>query len=236
MLEVEGARAGYDGLDVLRDVSIAVRDGATVVLIGANGAGKSTLLRAISGRLPLRSGSIVLDGTDVTARTPQFRANAGICHIAEGGGLFRSLTVMENLRLFGVGAEPDDVERILHVFPRLETLLSRTAGTLSGGEQQMVALSRAWAREPRVVLIDELSLGLAEELVDELMPVVAALPARGVSVLLVEQHVRRALSIATHAVLLQRGGVLFAGPRDAVDEGDLERCLLGVGDEAANRA
>ena len=236
MLEVEGARADYDGLDVLRDVSLAVGDGAIVALIGANGAGKSTLLRAISGRLPLRSGSISLDGTDLTATTPQVRAKAGICHIAEGGGLFRSLTVMENLRLFGIGADPDDVERILRGFPRLATLLGRTAGTLSGGEQQMVALSRAWAREPRVVLIDELSLGLAEELVDELMPVVSALPERGVSVLLVEQHVRRALSVASHAVLLQRGAVLFAGPRDAVEDGDLERCLLGVGDQAATGA
>ena len=236
MLQVEGARAGYDGLDVLRDVSMTVGDGAIVALIGANGAGKSTLLRVISGRLPLRAGSVVLDGTELSATTPHVRANAGICHIAEGGGLFRSLTVLENLRLFGLGADAEDIDRILHVFPRLATLLSRTAGTLSGGEQQMVALSRAWAREPRVVLIDELSLGLAEELVDELMPVVAALPERGVSVLLVEQHVRRALAIASEAVLLQRGSVIFAGPRDAVDSRDLERCLLGVGDQAATGA
>jgi branched-chain amino acid transport system ATP-binding protein len=228
MLRLDGIRAGYGQATVLRDVSLVVPDGAAVALLGPNGAGKTTLLRVASGLLRPFAGRVVLDGEDVTAAPPPRRRRLGLCHIPERGGVFGDLTVAENLRLFArPGEEGETVDRAVAAFPALGSRLGQPAGTLSGGEQQMVALSRVHGERSRVVLLDEVSMGLAPKLVDTIFAFLEGLAAAGVSLLVVEQYVAKALAIADYVCLLDRGRTAFVGEPAELDSAGLAAHYLG---------
>jgi len=229
VLELRGVTVGYtrDGR-VLEDVTLDVPAGSVVALLGPNGAGKTTLLRAASRMLPLQSGSVVLDGEDISRRPADAASRAGLCHVPEGRGVFPALTVRDNLALFGVGLPlRTAVDRAVEAFPFLAGRLDVAAGSLSGGERQMLALSRSWLVEPKVVLLDEVSMGLAPLVVDEVYAFVRRLATRGTSLLLVEQYVDRVRAVADHVHLLRTGQIRFSGPPDRLgtDEEVLEHYL-----------
>jgi branched-chain amino acid transport system ATP-binding protein len=229
MFEVRGVTAGYGDTVVLRDVSVAVPDGSVVVLIGPNGAGKTTLLRVASGLLPVRTGEIVADKTDLTGAPAHHFANAGVCHVPEGRGIFPSLTVRDNLVQFSCpGTEAEALERATDAFPRLHNKLDQAAGTLSGGEQQMLALSRAYIVDARVVLLDEVSMGLAPRIVDEIYEFLARMAADGRSLLIVEQYVTKALAMADYVYVLARGEMAFACEPGELSNEDVFARYLGV--------
>ena len=212
MFELRRITAGYGASTVLRDVSLAVPDGSVVALIGANGAGKTTLLRVASGLLQPTSGTLAIDGDPVGDTTPHGLVRHGICLVPEGRGVFRSLTVRENLTLQArTGTGDEAIDRAVEAFPRLGERLNQAAGTMSGGEQQMLALARAYIQSPRVVLLDEVSMGLAPRVVDEIFTFLAGLAAAGSSLLLVEQYVTRALDVADYVYMLNKGRLAFAG-------------------------
>ena len=229
MLELDGVTAGYGEAIVLRDVHLLVPAGVVVALLGPNGAGKTTLLRTASGLLPPRSGHLRLDGRDVSRATSDQLARAGVCHVPEGRGVFRSLSVRHNIVLqASASGEEEAIARAVDAFPVLGRRLGQAAGTLSGGEQQMLALARAYVCAPRVVLLDEVSMGLAPILVDEVFAFLARLAEEGTALLLVEQYVTRALELADHVYLLNRGRVAFAGEPAELEEEDLFRSYVGM--------
>jgi branched-chain amino acid transport system ATP-binding protein len=212
MYELRNITAGYGATTVLRDVNLKVPDSSIVALLGANGAGKTSLLRVASGLLRARSGSLVLHGEDVTRKPSHGLVAKGVCHVPEGRGIFGSLTVRDNLIVQSPrGEEKEALERAVQAFPRLGERMNQIARTMSGGEQQMLALARAYVQHPKVVLLDEVSMGLAPKLVDEIFEFLALLAREKVSMLLVEQYVTRALEIADYVYLLNRGEVAFAG-------------------------
>jgi branched-chain amino acid transport system ATP-binding protein len=227
MLELRGIRASYGETVVLRDVDLAVPETGIVALIGPNGAGKTTLLRVASGLLSPDAGQVLLDGEDVTGWPPHRLAALGMCHVPEGRGIYRSLTVEENLRLQArPGTEEEAMQRAAEAFPALLERRAQPAGTLSGGEQQMLALTRAYLRRPRLILLDEVSMGLAPRIVDEIFAFLSRLAAEGTALLLVEQYVTRALAMADFVFLLNRGHVRFAGePSEVADEDVFARYL-----------
>jgi branched-chain amino acid transport system ATP-binding protein len=232
VLRVSSITAGYGRSTVLRDVSLDVPPGQIVALLGPNGAGKTTLLRTVAGLLRPASGAVWLGGTEVTKSAPHQRARAGLCLIPEGRGIFRNLTVRENLRMqVPPGAKGDargGLEQVLSTFPVLRDRLGQTAGTMSGGQQQLVALARCYLTSPRVVLLDEVSMGLAPKVVDEIFAAIVTLASTGAALVLVEQYVNRALELASSAVLLDRGTVAYAGPTRDLDEAAVLRGYLGV--------
>jgi len=227
-LELRSVSAGYAGTTVLRNIDLSVPAGAVTALLGPNGAGKSTLLKTVSGLIRPTSGSVHLEGTNVSRLAPYQRAAHGLCHIPEGGGVFRSLTVRENLRLQAEpGTEDAATERCIAAFPILGERIGQLAGTLSGGQQQMLAMCRAYARSPRLVLVDEASLGLAPIVVDEIFAFLGTITAQGSSLLIVDQFVTRALAMASTAYLLDRGEIAFAGTAAELGDGDLFHRYLG---------
>jgi branched-chain amino acid transport system ATP-binding protein len=231
-LVVQGVHAGYGTTTVLRDVSLRVPAGAVTALLGPNGAGKTTLLRTISGFLRAASGRIDFGGEDVTRLHPHRRAALGLCHVPEGRGVFRGLSVRENLLMqAGRGSEQDAVDRAASAFPILGERLGQQAGTLSGGQQQMLAMAAAYVRDPSLVLIDEASLGLAPIIVDEIFDFLERRTAEGAALLIVDQFVTRALEMASTAYVLHRGTIAFAGTADELLRGDVfERYLGAAGD------
>ena len=235
MLELRGVDAGYGATTVVRGVDLVVPDGSVVALLGPNGAGKSTLLKIGSALLAPQTGSLFFDGQDVTGTTPESLVQQGLCHVPEGRGVFRSLSVRENLRVFAGGEDKDAIAKAVDAFPRLGERLNQIAGTLSGGEQQMLALARAVVRTPRVVLLDEVSMGLAPRVVDEIFLFLEKLAKEGCSLLVVEQYVEKALAFADYVYILSRGAVQFAGDPDELDVADVFGKYLGidVGDHAA---
>ncbi|HEX3825761.1 MAG TPA: ABC transporter ATP-binding protein [Sporichthyaceae bacterium] len=228
MLELREVVAGYGSSRVLRDVTLCVPDGAVVALLGANGAGKTTLLRVAAGLLRPDSGQLVIDGEDVTGAPPHRLMHRGVCHVPEGRGVFPSLTVRENIVVQAPpGKHEVAIAKAAAAFPVLGGRLGQVAGTLSGGEQQMLALARAYVQSPSVVLLDEVSMGLAPRIVDEIFEFLQRLAAGGASLLLVEQYVTKALALADYVYLLHRGEVAFVGEPGELDGEDLFARYLG---------
>jgi branched-chain amino acid transport system ATP-binding protein len=212
LLDVQGLAAGYGGLEVIRDVSLAVRPGEVVACIGANGAGKTTTLRAISGMIHARRGRITFADRDITSSGAERIAQMGLVHIPEGRGLFPSISVEDTLRLVSNTAGREvDLRPAFDLFPRLRERRNQVVGTLSGGEQQMVALARAILSEPRLVMIDEMSQGLAPTVVRRLFEIIRVFREKGIAVLLVEQFVESALDVADRAYVFEHGTIGLSG-------------------------
>jgi branched-chain amino acid transport system ATP-binding protein len=228
-LELRAITAGYGPIIVLRDIDIDVAAGSVVALLGPNGAGKTTLLRVAAGLLSASAGHVILSGEDVTARKPFERARNGICLIPESRGIFPNLSVRDNLRLQVPSWRRDTgYERALEVFPVLKGRLGQVAGSLSGGQQQMLALSRCFLSDPKIALLDEVSTGLAPRIIDEIFEAVLTMSRHGISLLLVEQYVGRALDIADRVYLLGRGTVTFSGDPSELDETELMCRYVGA--------
>lgn len=234
MLEVSDLDVFYDDAQALWEVSVGVGEGEVVSIVGSNGSGKSTLVGAIMGILPARRGRIVVDGTDITDIPGHRVCRSGVAVVPEGRRLFPRLSVADNLDLgaFNLEARPfhaESLERVHALFPRLAERGTQLAGSLSGGEQQMLAIGRALMARPRLLLMDEPSLGLAPVIVDEVFEVIETVRAAGVSVLLVEQNVARALEISSRAYLLSEGRIVMGG--DAAEMAaspEIRRAVLGV--------
>ncbi len=220
MLELRGIEAGYGEHIVLRNVSLTVQPGAVVAVLGPNGAGKTTLLRVASGLLKPAAGTVLLGGEDVTRTRPCARARRGLCHIPEGRGIYPTLTVRENLMLHSRKGEEDAaLDRATSAFPVLGTKLRQPAGQLSGGQQQMLSLVRAWITSPKLVLVDEASMGLAPVVVDKIFEFLGQISESGTALLIVEQYVKRALSLAHAVYVMNKGGVVFSGkPAQITDD------------------
>jgi branched-chain amino acid transport system ATP-binding protein len=234
LLRVESLELAYGEVPAVRDVSFELAEGEIVTLIGANGAGKSTTLRGVAGSLLPRKGKITFGGTDVTRLPAHRRALGGIALVPEGRRVFPALTVRENLEMGGFKYRKDRrkvdalIERAMTSFPRLRERASQPAGTLSGGEQQMLALSRALMSEPRLLCMDEPSLGLAPIIVQEIFRSIRAVNAAGTSVLLVEQNARYALETASRGYVLQTGTIIAAGPCAALKQDErVKEAYLG---------
>jgi branched-chain amino acid transport system ATP-binding protein len=229
ILELVAVRAGYGGIEVLHRIDIIVPRGQVVALLGPNGAGKTTAIRVGCGQLRPASGQLRIAGRDVTGVNAGALARAGVCTIPEGRGIFPNLTVRENLRMATYVGQALGLieERTYARFPRLAERRAQLAGTMSGGEQQMLALARGLASDPVVLLLDEMSMGLAPKVVGELYEQVARIAADGVSVLVVEQFARTVLGVADQAVLLTNGVVRRAGPAAELGEDVLASAYLG---------
>lgn len=208
-LEVRGLRAGYGAVEVLHGIDLDVPAGTLTALLGPNGSGKSTLLSVLAGLLPMSSGSIRWGGVELRGAPPDVRARGGMLLVPERRGIFPHLSVRENLDVFA--GHRGDVGPALRTFPILDQRLAQTAGSLSGGEQQMLAMSRALLRQPRLLLLDEISFGLAPRITRQLFDVVAELAASGTTVVLVEQYLSDALRLAEVVYVLARGEIAFAG-------------------------
>ena len=228
MLRLDSIVAGYAETTVLRGVSLTVPDGSVVALLGANGAGKTTLLRVASGLLRPSAGKMILDGADVTNARPHQLAARGVCHVPEGRGVFPSLTVRENLSLAGGPGGKSALEKAVEAFPRLGERIGQTAGTMSGGEQQMLALARAYIADPTVMLLDEVSMGLAPKIVDEIFEFLGKIASEGASLLLVEQYVTRALGLADYVYLMNRGQIAYRGEPSELEDEDVFARYLGT--------
>jgi branched-chain amino acid transport system ATP-binding protein len=228
VLELCGVRAGYGSSEVLHGVDLRVPTGSAVALLGANGAGKTTSLRTVAGLTPTRSGRILYRGEPVERRSAHQRARAGIALVPEGRGIFRELSVRENL-LIQVGGRQavDALDKAVTVFPKLGQRLSQQAGTLSGGEQQMLALAGALVTDAPLVLADELSVGLAPIIVDEIFVALEALRAEGRSMLIVEQYVDRVMGLADYVYILHKGTVVFVGEPARCAAADIFERYLG---------
>ena len=233
LLEVEGLEAGYGDLTVLRDISFDVNEGQVVTILGPNGAGKSSTLRALSGMIR-RSGRVTFDGDDISRASPDKIARAGIAHVPEGRGTFTGFTVEENLR---VGAFPrrngsdihEDIDRMLEHFPVLQDRRTQQAGSLSGGEQQMLAVARALMLRPRLMLLDEPSLGLAPKVTRELFSILQGIVRdQGVTLLVVEQNANLVLRFADYAYVLEAGSIALSGDADELGKDDsIRKAYLG---------
>ena len=233
MIRIEGLNAGYGPLQVLRDITLDVGEGEIVAVLGSNGVGKTTLNITLSGLIKPSSGSIYFDDVLISGRDPVEIVDMGLIHVPEGRKLFPNLSVKENLELGsyrrGKPNRASNLERVLGVFPKLKERLFQTAGTLSGGEQQMVAIARGLMGEPRVLLLDEPSLGLSPLLVEQMFTLIKQINESGLAVILVEQNVIQSLAIANRAYVIAEGTVAMSGPAaDLRENSDLKRSYLGL--------
>jgi branched-chain amino acid transport system ATP-binding protein len=233
ILLVSGLVAGYGGADVLRGLDMEVAPGEIVAVLGSNGVGKTTLNKSLSGVLRPRSGTIRFDGRDIHAQAPQDIVAAGLIHVPEGRKIFPDMSVRENLELGSYrrarANRAANLERVFEVFPRLRERTAQRAGTLSGGEQQMLAIGRGLMAEPRLLILDEPSLGLSPLLVEEMFGLVRTLNADGLSILLVEQNVMQSLDLAHRAYVLENGAFVLSGKgADLARNPELEKAYLGL--------
>ncbi len=234
LLEVTGLDVHYGGIHALKDVSFSVDQGQVVTLIGANGAGKTTTLRAISGLVKPSKGTVKFNGFPITGMPAHQIVSLGLAHAPEGRGIFANLTVDENLQMGAYlrndpGAVRKDRERALELFPRVKERLAQNAGTLSGGEQQMLAIARALMQKPKLLLLDEPSLGLAPQIVQLIFKIVKQIAAEGVTILLVEQNAYQALNVAHTAHVLEVGSLVTSGPAKELAKDDtIRKAYLGV--------
>jgi branched-chain amino acid transport system ATP-binding protein len=233
VLEVEGIDVFYGRIQALRGVSLHVDEGEIVTLIGANGAGKTTTLRAISGLTPASAGAIRLRGEDITRLQAEDIVPKGIGHAPEGRRIFARMTVRENLDLGGYirrdGAARADIERVYTLFPRLRERQNQLGGTLSGGEQQMLCIGRAMMSRPKVLLLDEPSLGLAPLMVDTIFQVIREINSEGTTILLIEQNALKALGVAARGYVLETGRIVKEGTSKALLESpDVQKAYLGI--------
>jgi branched-chain amino acid transport system ATP-binding protein len=235
LLELENVSAGYGPFRAIFGVSFSVPQGSAVALLGSNGAGKSTVARVSTGLIPTTAGRILFEGRDVTHLAAWKLARLGVSHAPEGRSVFASLTVEENLdlafdQILGKAGKAAAIERAYAAFPRLGERHRQNAGTLSGGEQRMLSLAKVLANPPRLLVVDELSLGLAPIVIDEVFRILYTIRQAGTALLVVEQHVGRALALADYAVLLSKGEVVHSGP--AAELGDLANQLLPLPTES----
>jgi branched-chain amino acid transport system ATP-binding protein len=234
LLDVKGLCAGYGDVPVLRGVDLSITAGSITALIGANGAGKTTLLRAISGIIPAEAGSIHYDGQDIVGMPPQEIVRAGLVQVPEGRRLFPDMTVFENLLVGSSSsvARPrrdENLAMVLELFPKVRERSAQRAGTLSGGEQQMVAIARALMASPRLLLLDETSLGLAPIVVDEIFVAVRRLVKQGMTILVVEQNTALALEVADHGYVLEQGHFAMEGPAsNLIADPRVRQAYLGI--------
>ncbi len=233
MLEVSGLRAGYGPVEVLRGIDLTVGSSEIVAVLGANGAGKSTLNNNLSGLFRPFAGRLHFLEEDITAAAPDAIVAAGLIQVPEGRRVFPNLSVMENLELGsyrrGRAHRAENLERVYNVFPRLAERATQKAGTLSGGEQQMLAIGRGLMAEPRLLILDEPSLGLSPLLVEEMFVMIRRLNADGLSILLVEQNVLQSLEIAHRAYVLENGAITLSGPpAELLGNEELKRSYLGI--------
>ncbi len=234
MLEVQGLQVCYGDVQALWDVSFTVEPGEIVTLVGSNGAGKTTTLKTVSGLLRPAAGHVRLEGQDIAALPPHEVVARGVAQIPEGRRLWPQMTVLENLELGAYTAEArrhrdETLEWAFTLFPRLRERQGQRAGTLSGGEQQMVAIARGLMSRPRLLMLDEPSLGLAPLLVEEVFRIVREINGQGVTILLVEQNLRQALEVAHRAYVLETGRITLAGPsRDVLSNPHIRSAYLGL--------
>jgi branched-chain amino acid transport system ATP-binding protein len=234
ILEIDGLTSGYGDVQILWDASLALQPGRLTTLVGSNGAGKTTLLRTIMGLLRPWAGSVTFEGRNISGLPPNAKPDLGLVLVPEGRQLFTDMTVIENLELGAVnqrarGRLNQNLERVMEVFPHLKARRHQRTATLSGGEQQMVAVARGLMAEPKVLMLDELSLGLSPRLTISLFEVLQKLRKEGLTMLLVEQNVRLALAISDYAYVLSEGRTVLAGPAADIERNDqVQRAYLGL--------
>jgi branched-chain amino acid transport system ATP-binding protein len=236
LLEVSDLTVSYGRIEAIHGISLSVNDGELVTLIGANGAGKTTTMRALSGVRPLTRGRIVFDGADITSMKAHLRVVAGIVQAPEGRGVFPGMTVQENLdmgcysRKFASKPEyRQTLDRVFELFPRLAERRTQIGGTMSGGEQQMLAIGRALMARPRVLLLDEPSMGLAPMIIQQIFRIITEINSQGTTILLVEQNAQQALSRSDRAYVLETGSVIKSGPgRELLADPAIKAAYLGV--------
>ncbi len=235
LLEVEDLQVFYGRIEAIKGISFTVGEGEIDTLIGANGAGKSTTLKTVSGVRPVTRGKVMYDGQDITKMAPHKRTEIGICQSPEGRGIFPGMTVMENLDMGcyvrkdrKTSARDEDLDRVFHLFPRLAERKSQMGGSMSGGEQQMLAIGRALMARPRVLLLDEPSMGLAPKLIAQIFDIITEINQQGTTVLLVEQNATQALKRAHRAYVLETGRVVKSAPAaDLLNDPDVQAAYLG---------
>lgn len=237
LLEVEGLCVNYGHIEAIRDITFGVEEGSITTLIGANGAGKTTTLKTISGLRKVREGRILFEGKDITHLPPYERVLLGLSQSPEGRGCFPGMTVRENLDMGAYvrkdrrsAAYAQDLERVFHLFPRLEERVSQTAGTMSGGEQQMLAIGRALMAKPRLILLDEPSMGLAPKFIQQIFSIIGEINEQGTTVLLVEQNAAQALKRADTAHILETGEIVRSGTGAELAGDDAVRAAYLGGD------
>lgn len=233
LLEIKDLEVNYGVIKAIKDVSFEVNEGEIIALIGANGAGKTTILHTITGLIPAKAGSIMFDGKELTKTPPHKIVSMGMAHVPEGRRIFQQLSVIENLKL-GAYTRKDKAEidstlkMVYERFPRLEERKNQVAGTLSGGEQQMLAMGRALMSKPRIILMDEPSMGLSPLLVSEIFDIIKVIKESGTTVLLVEQNAKKALSIADRAYVLETGNISLSGDaKDLINDESVKKAYLG---------
>lgn len=233
MLEVKDLVVKYGVIQALKGISFDVEEGEVIALIGANGAGKTTTLQTISGMLTPASGAVILEGKDITKVPGHKIVTMGMAHVPEGRRVFAQLTVLENLKMGAYTRSDkkeiaDSLDRVYESFPRLKERQIQLAGTLSGGEQQMLAMGRALMSKPRIILMDEPSMGLSPILVEEIFNIIQSISKQGTTVLLVEQNAKKALSIADRAYVLETGNIVLSGPaNELMNDDSIKKAYLG---------
>jgi branched-chain amino acid transport system ATP-binding protein len=236
LLEIKDLRVSYGKIEAIKGISLNVKQGEIVTLVGANGAGKTTLLKTISGLLKPSAGVITFEGKDIQTIEPHNRVLAGLCQAPEGRGIFPGMTVLENLEMGKFSRKEwknelkEDLDRMYHLFPRLKERQNQTGGTLSGGEQQMLSIGRALMSRPKLLLLDEPSMGLAPMFIKQIFNIIREIQTQGVSILLVEQNAAQALSCANRAYIMETGNIVKEGAgKDLLNDDAIKKAYLGTG-------